>query len=289
MKPAAFEYERPASVEAAVAALALHRDNARVLAGGQSLIPMLNLRLVQVGRLIDIGRLDGLRRVEVVGDELRIGALTTHNVLLTSPLVAERCPLIVEAYHEVAHHSVRNRGTLGGSLCHNDPASEMPLVMSVLGATLAVRSARGERLLKTEDFFVGMFTTALEPDELLVQIRVPLSAPGLGYGFHEIAQRKGDFALVAGAAVLRVTGGVCRDVRIGFRNVGADSIRLPAVEAELEGIAPSAERIAKAAETAAAAVNPPEDLHATAEYRRDLVRVVTERMLAQGVARAVKA
>ena len=289
MKPAAFEYERPASVEAAVTALALHRDNARVIAGGQSLIPMLNLRLVQVGRLIDIGRLDDLRGVEVVGDELRIGALTTHNELLTSPLVAERCPLIVEAYHEVAHHSVRNRGTLGGSLCHNDPASEMPLVMSVLGATLAARSARGERLLKTEDFFVGMFTTALEPDELLVQIRVPLSAPGLGYGFHEIAQRKGDFALVAGAAVLRITGGVCRDVRIGFRNVGADSIRLPPVEAELEGIAPSAERIAKAAETAAAAVNPPEDLHATAEYRRDLVRVVTERVLAQGVARAVKA
>lgn len=288
MKPAAFEYERPASVDDALAALALHRDNARVIAGGQSLIPMMNLRLVQVGRLIDIGRLDGLRGIEIINDELCIGALTTHNALLTSPLVAERCPLIVEAYHEVAHHSVRNRGTLGGSLCHNDPASEMPLVMSVLGATLVARSARGERLLTTEDFFVGMFTTALEPDELLVQIRVPLGAPGLGYGFHEIAQRKGDFALVAGAAVLRVKDGLCRDVRIGFRNVGADSVRLPTVEAELEGFAPSVERIAKVAETAAA-VNPPEDIHATAEYRRDLVRVVTERVLTQGVARAVKA
>src|SRR5215471_11164971 len=161
MKPARFEYERAT-------------DLASALAAGQSLIPLLNLRLASAERLIDVGRLDELRYIRLDGNELRIGALTTHNGVLRSTEVAEHCPIMVEAYHLVSHHSVRNRGTIGGNLCHNDPASEMPLVVNLLGATLIARSASGERAIAGETFFKGDFETALEPSELLVEIRIPI-------------------------------------------------------------------------------------------------------------------
>lgn len=286
MKPAAFEYERPTTVDEALAALARHGDDAKVLAGGQSLIPLMNLRMVQFGTVIDIGRLDALRGIALEAGELRIGALATHNEVLGSDLVAQNAPLIVEAYRDVAHHSVRNRGTLGGSLCHNDPASEMPLIMSVMGARLIAQSTSGMREIPVEAFVVDAFTVALEPEELLTEIRIPVPPARHGYAFAEISQRKGDFGLVVCAAQLLVTDGVCRDVRIGYRNVGAATVRLAKVEAVLEGIAYDPTLIAKAAATAQAVTDPPGDLHASAEYRRDIIGTLTERILTRAIATA---
>ena len=287
MKPAPIEYERAADLKSALSALARFGKQAKVLAGGQSLIPMLNLRLASTERLIDVGRLDELRYIRVVGNELRVGALTTHNAVLRSPDVAEHCPIMVEAYRLVSHHSVRNRGTIGGSLCHNDPASEMPLVVNLVGATLIARSQSGERAIAADKFFKGNFETALDASELLVEIRVPIPAKGHGWSFQEVSQRKGDYALVAGGAMLAIDGGgVCRRVRLGFRNVGETIFRVPAIEARIEGQAPSAALFSAAAKAAMSAVDPSSDLHADESYRRDLVEVLTERVLATAVARA---
>jgi CO/xanthine dehydrogenase FAD-binding subunit len=286
MKPAPFEYERAADLQSALAALARFGKQAKVLAGGQSLIPMLNLRLASTERLIDVGRLDELRYIRVVENELRIGALTTHNAVLQSPDVAQHCPIMVEAYRLVSHHSVRNRGTIGGSLCHNDPASEMPLVVSLVGATLIARSASGERTIAADQFFKGNFETALDASELLTEIRVPIPPKGQGWSFQEVSQRKGDYALVAAGAMLAIEGGVCRQVRLGFRNAGETIFRMPAIEARVEGQAPSAALFAAAAKAAMNAVDPPSDLHADEAYRRDLVKVLAERVLATAAARA---
>jgi CO/xanthine dehydrogenase FAD-binding subunit len=287
MKPAPFEYERAADVASALSALAKFGKQAKVLAGGQSLIPMLNLRIASTERLIDVSRLDELRYIRVAGKELRIGALTTHNAVLKSPEIAAQCPIMVEAYHHVSHNSVRNRGTIGGSLCHNDPASEMPLVVNLLSATMVARSASGERTIPAEKFFTGNFETALDASELLTEIRVPLPAKGHGWSFQEVAQRKGDFALVAAGAMLTIDGDVCRNVRLGFRNVGETIFRLPAVEALIEGQAPGAALFSAAAKAAMAAVDPSSDVHADEIYRRDLVKVLTERVLATAVSRAL--
>jgi aerobic carbon-monoxide dehydrogenase medium subunit len=286
MKPAPFEYERAADVASALSALAKFGKQAKVLAGGQSLIPMLNLRIASTERLIDVSRLDELRYIRVAGNELRIGALTTHNAVLKSPEIAAQCPIMVEAYHHVSHNSVRNRGTIGGSLCHNDPASEMPLVVNLLSATMVARSASGERTIPAEKFFTGNFETALDASELLTEIRVPLPAKGHGWSFQEVSQRKGDFALVAAGAMLSIDGGVCRNVCLGFRNVGETIFRLPAVEALIEGQASGAALFSAAAKAAMAAVDPTSDVHADETYRRDLVKVLTERVLATAVSRA---
>jgi carbon-monoxide dehydrogenase medium subunit len=286
MKPAPFEYERATDLRSALAALARVGKDAKVLAGGQSLIPMLNLRLVSTERLIDVGRLDELRYIRVIDNELRIGALTTHNAVLRSPEVAEHCPIMVEAYRLVSHHSVRNRGTIGGSLCHNDPASEMPLVVNLVGATLIARRASGERAIAADQFFKGNFETALDASELLTEIRVPIPAKGHGWSFQEVSQRKGDYALAAAGAMLAIDGGVCRQVRLGFRNVGETIFRMPAIEARIEGQPPSAALFSAAGTAAMNAVDPPSDLHADEAYRRDLVKVLAERVLATAAARA---
>jgi CO/xanthine dehydrogenase FAD-binding subunit len=193
---------------------------------------------------------------------------------------------MVEAYRQVSHHSVRNRGTIGGSLCHNDPAAEMPLVINLLGALLVARSKNGERVVSAEQFFRGHFETALEDDELLTEIRIPIPAKGHGWSFQEVSQRKGDFALVAAAALLTLENGTCRDVRLGFRNVGERIFRLNVVEAQIEGQSPSERLFAAAASAAMDAVDPPSDLHADADYRRDLVEALTERVLAKALERA---
>jgi len=286
MKPPPFDYERPADTDAALASLATHGGRAKVLAGGQSLLPMLNLRLVSPEYLIDVSRLVELKYIRVAHNELRIGALTTHNTVLKSADVAASCPIMVEAYRQVSHHSVRNRGTIGGSLCHNDPAAEMPLVVNLLGALLVARSKNGERVVAADQFFRGPFETALEDDELLTEIRVPIPARGHGWSFQEVSQRKGDFALVAAAALLTLENGTCRDVRLGFRNVGERIFRLNVVEAQIEGQSPSERLFAAAASAAMDAVDPPSDLHADADYRRDLVEALTERVLAKALERA---
>ena len=286
MKPPPFDYERPADTNAVLASLASHGGRAKVLAGGQSLLAMLNLRLVSPERLIDVSRLNELKYIRVAGNELQIGALTTHNTVLKSADVTTHCPIIAEAYWHVSHHSVRNRGTIGGSLCHNDPAAEMPLVVNLLGASLVARSKNGERVIAADQFFRGSFETVLEDDELLTEIRVPIPAKGHGWSFQEVCQRKGDFALVATAAMLTLENGTCRNVRLGFRNVGERVSRLKAIEAQIEGQTPGERLFSAAASAAMKAVEPPSDLHADADYRRDLVKVLTERVLDKAVERA---
>jgi carbon-monoxide dehydrogenase medium subunit len=286
MKPPPFDYERPVDINGALASLASYGGRAKVLAGGQSLLAMLNLRLLSPERLIDVSRLDELKYIRMVGNELRIGALTTHNTVLKSQDVAMCCPIMVEAYRHVSHHTVRNRGTIGGSLCHNDPAAEMPLVVNLLGASIVARSRNGERVIAAYQFFRGNFETALEDNELLTEIRVPIPANGHGWSFQEVSQRKGDFALVAAAAMLTLKDGVCGNVRLGYRNVGETIFRLKAVEAQIEGQAPSQHLFSNAAKAAMKAVEPPSDLHADADYRRDLVMALTERVLNKAVERA---
>ncbi|HXW29410.1 MAG TPA: xanthine dehydrogenase family protein subunit M [Xanthobacteraceae bacterium] len=285
MKPAPFEYERPDTVVQALEALAIHGERAKVLAGGQSLIPMLNLRVLKAERLIDIGRLDELRYVKDVGDEIRIGALTTHNAVMNAELVRTACPIIAEAYRQVSHHSVRNRGTIGGSLCHNDPAAEMPLVMNLVSAILIARSAKGEREIAASEFFTGTFSTVLGADELLVEIRVPKAPARHGWSFQEISQRKGDFALLAAGAMLTLDAGRCQEVRIGYCNAGLDGFRLAPVEALLRGKTADAALLSQAGELAMHSVDPPADVHADAQYRRDLVRTLTVRVLSQALGR----
>jgi CO/xanthine dehydrogenase FAD-binding subunit len=285
MKPPPFDYERPVDINGALASLASYGGRAKVLAGGQSLLAMLNLRLLSPERLIDVSRLDELKYIRMVGNELRIGALTTHNTVLKSQDVAMCCPIMVEAYRHVSHHTVRNRGTIGGSLCHNDPAAEMPLVVNLLGASIVARSRNGERVIEADQFFRGNFETALEDIELLTEIRIPIPANGHGWSFQEVSQRKGDFALVAAAAMLTLKDGVCGNVRLGYRNVGETIFRLKAVEAQIEGQAPSQHLFSNAAKAAMKAVEPPSDLHADADYRRDLVMALTERVLGKAVER----
>jgi carbon-monoxide dehydrogenase medium subunit len=286
MKPPVFDYERPANLRAALEALSRHGSKAKLLAGGHSLIPMLNMRTIAPARLIDVGRLTELQYIIEEYGQLRIGALTTHNAILRSPIVAASCPIMTEAYAHVANHSIRNRGTLGGNLCHNDPAFEIPLVVTLLGATMIARSARSTRTIPAERFFKAPFATDLAPDEMLVEISLTRLPAGHGYGFLEVSQRYGDRALIAAGCLLTLRYGTCRDVRIGFRNAVHNVFRVAAAEARLEGKPASAAAINEAAEAAADNVVSAGDLHADEAYRRDVTGTLSRRMLRAACARA---
>jgi CO/xanthine dehydrogenase FAD-binding subunit len=285
MKPPAFAYERPTSVEAALAALARHGEDAKLLAGGQSLIPMLNLRLLAPKTIIDANRLPELDYIRVEDGALRVGALARHNAVRHSSQVAQHCPLIAEAYRFVSHHAIRNRGTIGGNLCHADPASELPVVAVLLDAIMVLKSSVGERRVPAADFFKGPYETAARPDELLTEVRFPARPEGQGYGFDEVSQRHGDFAIVAAGCTLAVEDGVCRTVRLGYGGVGPHALRVAEAEAALTGQPATPENFAKAAHAAAGHVRPTSDVHADGDYRRDLVRALTTRVLAAALAR----
>ena len=286
MKPPVFDYERPPDLRAALEALSRHGSRAKLLAGGQSLIPMLNMRLLSPGRLIDVSRLAELQYIVEEYGQLRIGALTTHNTILRSPVVAANCPIMTEAYAHVANHSIRNRGTLGGNLCHNDPAFEMPLVVTLLSATMIARSARSTRTIAADRFFKAPFATDLAAEEMLVEVRVPRLPPGHGYCFLEVSQRYGDRALVAAGCLLTIRYGTCRDVRIGFRNAVHNVFRVPAAEARLEGKPATAALIDETAELAARHLASAHDQHADEAYRRDVTAALAGRMLRIACARA---
>jgi carbon-monoxide dehydrogenase medium subunit len=285
MKPPAFAYERPTSLHAALTALARHGEDAKVLAGGQSLIAMLNLRLLAPKTIIDANRLTELDYIRVEGDELAIGALTRHNAVMHSAEVAQRCPLLAEAYRFVSHHAIRNRGTIGGNLCHADPASELPVIALLLDATMVLKSTSGERRVSASDFFKGPFETAARAAELLTEVRFRAQPRGEGHAFDEVSQRHGDFALVAAGCTLGVTDGVCRAVRLGYAGVGPHALRVTEAEAALAGQPATTESFAKAAAAAAEHVHPTSDVHADAVYRRDVVRALTGRVLAAALAR----
>ena len=279
MKPPAFDYVRCHTVDEALAALAEYGDSCKVLAGGQSLVPMMNLRLIDPGRLVDINGLTMLDYVRVEDGRLLIGGLTRHTTLLESPLVAEHCPLMTAAYALVGHKPIRNRGTIGGNLSHAYPASEIPAVTLAVEATMVVRSSTGQREVAAEDFFIGPLESALEPHELLTEIRIPLWPVGRGWSFQEVSPRKGDFALVGAGAVLQLKDGVCETVRLAYCGVGSRVQRIPEAEQALLGSLPDEAAFIKAGDIASQRVEPESDFHADEIYRRDLVRTLTRRTL----------
>ncbi len=287
MKPAPFEYHRPGSLEEALILLA-DRGGAKPLAGGQSLIPAMNFRLAAPPVLVDLNRIAELEGISKLGEDLRIGALTRHSAVERSPLVAERAPLLAEAMPHIAHPQIRTRGTVGGSLAHADPAAELPAVMVALEAVLVLRSRAGERRIKADDFFTGLFATALQPGELVVAIEIPASPARAGVAFDEFARRRGDYALVGVAVSLSLDErGQCARVRIALLSVGDGPALAQRAMAALRGRALDDSSIAGAAELAATEdIEPPSDLNASQDYRRQLARVLTRRALTRAASRA---
>lgn len=269
MIPAAFDYVRAGSAEEAIALLGEHGDEAKLLAGGHSLLPMMKLRLAVPSVLVDIGRVDDLSYITDGGDHLAVGALTRHRALETSELLAAECPLLGHVAGEVGDPQVRHRGTIGGSLAHSDPASDLPAAVLALGGTLVAQGPNGSREIAAGDFFTGYFESALADDEMLTEIRVP-KAPGSGWNYQKFNRRAQDWAIV-GAAAVTVNGGT----NVALVNMGSVPLRASAVEAALAGGASAAD----AAEQAAEGTDAPTDLNATPDYRNHLARVLTRRAL----------
>ncbi len=289
MKPAPFDYFRPASVAETVALLARHAGDAKLLAGGQSLVPLLNFRMLRPSLLIDINRLTEL---DFLGDHeggLRIGAMTRHRTIEASPLVSQRFPVLGEAMAHVAHLAIRNRGTIGGSLAHADPAAELPMLALLLDAEIRTCSAAGARSHRARDFFLGPLTTALAEDEMVSEIILPALPPRTGWAFAELAQRTGDFAIAAVAATVSVSDGIVAEARLAMMGVDETPLRLREVEARLVGEAFATGLIQSVAQQARATVQPTTDLRASADYRRHLVAVLTERVLTAAWSRALDA
>jgi carbon-monoxide dehydrogenase medium subunit len=271
MIPAAFDYVRAESADHALSVLAEHGDDAKLLAGGHSLLPMMKLRLAVPGVIVDVGRLSDLSYVRDAGDHVAIGALTRHRDLEVSELLAEQCPIVQGVAGVVGDPQVRHRGTIGGSLAHSDPASDLPAAMLAVGATLVARGPGGEREIPADRFFTGFFESALAPDELLTEIRVP-KLPGSGWSYQKFNRRAQDWATVGVAAVHgNGTHGV------GLVNMGSTPLRAAAVESALASGASPADAAAVADE----GTEPTDDLNASAEYRRHLARVLVRRALEQ--------
>jgi len=286
MKPAAFDYVVAESIDAAVAALAAADGEAKILAGGQSLVPMLNFRLLRPSILVDINRIPDLAFIEEGADAVVIGALTRHHRLETSPVIARHLPVVTEAMRHVAHLAIRNRGTIGGSLSHADPAAELPMLALLLDATLRVASRAGPRDVPARDFFLGPLTVDLAPDEMVTRIVLPKLPPATGWGFAEVARRSGDFALAAVAATLTLREGAIGEARIAMTGVDETAKRAGEAEALLAGRTLTPDLVDAAAAAVRASVNPPTDLHASSDYRRHLVGVLASRALADAWHRA---
>ena len=275
MIPAQFDYVRVSSVDEAVAALGEHGDEAKVMAGGQSLIPLLRLRLSYPEVVVDLGRVAEITGVREDGDHLVIGAMTTHHKVIHNDLVRRYCGLLAGATETVADPAVRHRGTFGGALAHADPAGDLPAVALALDAEMVIAGSGGRRTVPASEFFVDYLQTAVEPDEVLVEVRVPKLGEGWGYRyekFHRVAQ---SWAIVGVAAVVRRSNGSIAEARVGLTNMGATPLRASGVEAALSGAAP--DRIGEAADRAAEGTNAPSDLNGKADYREHLARVLTRR------------
>lgn len=287
MKPAAFDYLTPETIDDAVAALAGADGDARVIAGGQSLVPMMNFRLVEADVLIDINGIPGLEGIEDDGaGGLHIRALTRHHTVETSELVASRFPVLAEAMKWVAHLAIRNRGTFGGSLAHADPAAELPALSRLLDAEIVVTGPSGERFISAHDLFEGALTTSLAPGEIVTSIHLPALPGNSGWGFEEFANRSGDFAIAGAAATLALENGEISDARIALFGVDETPVRASAAEAGLVAAAPSEENFAMAADSVRGTISPMTDLHGSADYRRHLAGVLVGRVLAAAAHRA---
>jgi CO/xanthine dehydrogenase FAD-binding subunit len=288
MKPAPFRYIATRTVEQALALKAEHGEEARFLAGGQSLVPTLNFRLTQPTLLIDINPLVECAGMRSSGpDQVRIGALTRYRDLERDPETARKLPLVSEALPHIAHPQIRNRGTIGGNLAHADPASEMPAIVLALAGKLLARSQRGERWIAASDFFAGALSTALAPDEMLVEVELPAAGPRSGACFMEVARRRGDFALIGVACTVQVDEtGRCVAARIGLCNAGDGPVFAADASASLAGTMIGKPEIEAAAELVQGAIDPGGSIHASKEFQRHLAGVLTGRALAAASERA---
>ena len=288
MKPAPFEYYVPDSIEQALELLRKHGDAARLLAGGQSLVPTMNFRVVQPGVLIDLNRIGELMYIRDEDATLHIGAMTRERELEFDSVISRSTPLLAEAMPHVAHPQIRNRGTLGGSLANADPAAELPVIMLALGARLKVRNADRERWVEARDFFVGMFTTDMAPDEMLVEIELPFTPPRTGWSFMEVAPRAGDYALMGVAAMVTLDEERrCTHARLVYLNAGDGPVEAREAGSILEGKLLDASSIEEAADLASQKeINPFGNIHTSPEFQRHLARVLTDKSLKKALERA---
>jgi len=285
MKPPPFAYHDPTSIEEVVDLLQRYGNEAKVLAGGQSLMPLLNFRLSYPSALIDINRVADLSYIQQEDGQVRIGALTRQRAIEFSQLVRSQLPLLHEATTLVGHLPIRTRGTIGGSLAHADPAAEYPTVTMALDAELVIQGPSGQRVVSAEEFFVSYLTTALSPNEVITEVRFSSSLPTSGWAFEEFARRHGDFAVVGVAAVIDTDGVQCRTARLAAAGVGPTPIRLRAAEYILEQEGITDQDIQNTADKAAELVQPDSDIHASADFRRHLTQVLTRRAIERAIER----
>jgi aerobic carbon-monoxide dehydrogenase medium subunit len=284
MKPPLFDYRAPSSLDEALGLRSEYSDDGAVLAGGQSLMPILNLRLARPEVLIDLGNVAELAGIRELDGGVSLGAMTRQRSAERSDLIRRRAPLVQQALAHVGHPTIRNRGTVGGSLAHADPAAELPAVCLALDAEFVARSATGQRTIAAEDFYMGFMTTALAADELLVEVRIPAAADTVGTAFVEIARRHGDFALVGVAAAIALDGeGVITDSRLALTGVAGLPVRAREAEASLRGAAAGAAAFAAAADLVGAELKPRTDAHATGDYRRRVAGVLARRALEEAM------
>ena len=289
MPASPFDYHAPATVAEALSTLGALGEDAKVLAGGQSLVPLLTLRLVRPAAVVDIHGLDELRGVRFDGNTLEIGALVRHRALELGEGPLGACPLLQEAAALIGNVRVRAMGTIGGSLAHADPAAELPAVIRALDGVLVARGPAGERTIPAAEFFTGLLSTSLRPGELLAAVRLPLPAGRVGYAVEEFTRRAGDFAIVAVMAAVELDGaGRTSRVRVAIAGAGPAPVRLAGVERALAGVEPSEQAFRQAVADQRLEIEPDDDVHASADYRRHLTRVLTARALVRAAARAAK-
>ncbi len=290
MKPAPFDYVVPETAEDAVSCLQKYEDDgleATILAGGQSFVPLLNMRMARPDVVVDLRKLTDLKYIREADGVIAIGAMTTKREVEESELIQQRQPLLHASTVEIGHLQIRSRGTVGGSMAQADPAAEYPAVALVLGMEMKILGVDGERIVPADEFFVTYLTTEIDSTEMLTEVRVPVLPEGTGWSFQELARRHGDFAIVGGAVTLRLDGGVCTNPRIVLFGVGATPVRMTAAESALEGQAPSVELFETVGKQGAAELEEPmSDVHATAVYRRHLAKVMIKRCLLEATERA---
>ena len=286
MIPRPFEYHAPDTLPDAISLLHRYGDEARLLAGGHSLLPMMKLRFASPGHLIDLRRIRELKGIQQVGNEVRIGAMTTENELIWSQVLAEKVPLLVEGARLISDPQVRYKGTIGGDISHGDPGNDHPALMLALGASFVLRGEKGERVVPSDGFFLGLYSTLIEPGEVLTQIRIPIPAQGTGWCYAKLKRKTGDFAAAASAVQLRMNGGLVQDVRIALTNVGPTPLRAKAAEDSLRERPLDEASIGKAAQLAMGICEPTPDQRGDVEYKTAMAGEMTHRALRTALVRA---
>jgi carbon-monoxide dehydrogenase medium subunit len=284
--PHPFEYHAPTSLPDAIALMGRYGDEAKFLAGGHSLLPMMKLRFAQPGHLIDLGKIPDLKGISQVGNEIHIGAMTTENELVWSKLLAEKAPLLVEGARLISDPQVRYKGTVGGDISHGDPGNDHPALMLALDASFVLKGPKGERVVKADGFFLGLYSTLMEPGEILTAIRVPIPAPGTGWAYEKLKRKIGDFATAAAAVLLKMKGPAVESVSIALTNLGATPLKASAAEAFLRGKKLDEAALQEAARLAMSICDPAPDQRGDAQYKTAMAGEMTRRALLSAHSRA---